>query len=677
MWLKVQFQLSNACMKALLSILQVSHFRVQGYMYTIVVYYERLVHFVQYLFLASLSLSQLIGATNIPSSVHLLHRFSRVNDKKTYVSQQFCPKCCTEVYSNICSACNVEMVARNHPISVSRLDVAQQLKCIVERNLQSLIKYGQDLFQRVSHDVLSAAFFHQEAPSTNVNLHLMINVDGGSFFSTTSSSVWPLQAVVLNLPPVIRQSAENAVLIALYMSKKKPNWNILFEGLKDILSAVNFCVTEPASHIVFTFHTKIVLCVCDLPAIASVSNTMQYNGKFGCIKCTHPGETLQQGGGHSRVYPSFPFSLKDNALYKRCIDAVQRGSAPVFGIKGPSVLSEHILIPEQILTDPMHMLYEGIGKMLLSSFFDSKNHHEVFYMGRPRAVNDFSSRLLSVKLLPGMPPFRSISDLSFWKASEVKNFFLFALPLLQRTLPPSYFKHALAFALICHICNESTISIDQLKDIDSFVSFFCNETLKLYGKQYCTMNVHLLCHLSSQIHMFGPIWAYSMFSFESRIKDLKGMFKGTRGVLEQIANSFLLRSNLSKDISLMGQAEKELINSLSKPKRERFYKATEKIEWSFVQFGGEFASIKRVVDNESVEVQKYTYQPILTEPIATEHSSLAWSRLLSLYRHFVFVSPSPVVSVIPKSAIKSRCIVVACSNVGYTLSTIPTSFEHS
>jgi hypothetical protein len=51
------------------------------------------------------------------------------------------------------------------------------------------------------------------------------------------------------------------------------------------------------------FEVEVALCVCDLPALASITNTVQYNGKFGCIKCTHRGIVQKTGKGHSRIYP--------------------------------------------------------------------------------------------------------------------------------------------------------------------------------------------------------------------------------------------------------------------------------------------------------------------------------------------------------------------------------------
>ena len=51
-----------------------------------------------------------------------------------------------------------------------------------------------------------------------------------------------------------------------------------------------------------------------------------------------------------------------------------------------------------------------------------------------------------------------------------------------------------------------------------------------------TMNVHSLCHLERQVIDFGPLWTNSMFSFENMVKEVGGLFTGTRGVADQVTN---------------------------------------------------------------------------------------------------------------------------------------------
>ena len=45
-----------------------------------------------------------------------------------------------------------------------------------------------------------------------------------------------------------------------------------------------------------------------------------------------------------------------------------------FGVKGKVLLSKHLTLPEALLQEPMHLLYEGVGKFLLKYIFIVKKY---------------------------------------------------------------------------------------------------------------------------------------------------------------------------------------------------------------------------------------------------------------------------------------------------------------
>ena len=54
------------------------------------------------------------------------------------------------------------------------------------------------------------------------------------------------------------------------------------------------------------------------------------------------------------------------------------------------------------------------------------------------------------------------------------------------------------------------------------------------GEKMCTMNVHILAHLTDCVRCWGPLWAYSCFPFETRNGDIKKMFHGSRDMTKQV-----------------------------------------------------------------------------------------------------------------------------------------------
>ena len=73
--------------------------------------------------------------------------------------------------------------------------------------------------------------------SDTLQLHLLLSTDGGNTYRTLSSSYWPLQAVVLDLPPHLRYRYENMILLAIWSGATKPSWN---EFLQSSINMENY-----------------------------------------------------------------------------------------------------------------------------------------------------------------------------------------------------------------------------------------------------------------------------------------------------------------------------------------------------------------------------------------------------------------------------------------------------
>ena len=60
---------------------------------------------------------------------------------------------------------------------------------------------------------------------------------------------------------------------------------------------------------------------------------------------------------------------------------------------------------------------------------------------------------------------------------------------------------------------------------------------ELYGNQSCTINAHLLIHISYFVRQWGPCWTHSALSFQSHNGALKRLIHSTRRVAEQLSFS--------------------------------------------------------------------------------------------------------------------------------------------
>lgn len=84
----------------------------------------------------------------------------------------------------------------------------------------------------------------------------------------------------------------------------------------------------------------------------------------------------------------------------------------------------------------------------------------------------------------------------------------------------------------------TTADLDNARNsLKSFVADF----QRLYGLQSVTMNVHLLRHVTDSVEKLGPLWSYSMFSFESMNGRLLKLANGTQATLQQIVEKYILK----------------------------------------------------------------------------------------------------------------------------------------
>ena len=207
---------------------------------------------------------------------------------------------------------------------------------------------------------------------------------------------------------------------------------------------------------------------------------------------------------------------------------------PVCGIKGTSVLASTLDLVDGIPIDYMHAVLEGVTKWLLHAWFKSQNHREAFYFGRS---------MKQINLLPkqrppsefSRPPRSIQGDLSYWKASELRNWLLFySLPLLLGCLPPLYLHHYALLVCALHVLLKESNCNSQIDAAEAMLSDFVTLLPELYGEMSCTANSHMLTHLPKYVRLWGPLWTHSAFGFESKNGHLKHLYHSRADIVDQL-----------------------------------------------------------------------------------------------------------------------------------------------
>ena len=187
------------------------------------------------------------------------------------------------------------------------------------------------------------------------------------------------------------------------------------------------------------------------------------------------------------------------------------------GIMGISPLSPVLDLVDAVPVDYMHTLLLGVVRMLLTRWFDSSYHTQLFYLGRQ--INAVDS-----KLLQQHPPSessrrpRSIQHhLKYLKASELKTWLLFySWPILLDHIPSLYWHHYALLVTSMHILLGDSISPSFIDAAEHMFYDFCLLIPELYGETTCTHNTHLLTYLAKYVRIWGPLWTHSTFGFESK-----------------------------------------------------------------------------------------------------------------------------------------------------------------
>lgn len=274
------------------------------------------------------------------------------------------------------------------------------------------------------------------------------------------------------------------------------------------------------------FEPRIVTCSVDLPAKAVIQNMMQYNGKFGCGYCTHPGQSVEVGT--VKISKQIRFgklkndsSRRVHAMTARIMNRMGATSKPQTGIKGKSIL---LNLPnfnkvDGFVIDYLHNILQGVVRLLFRLWFECKRTNgrcNKFYISEAqqkilnsRIRNIKSCRFINRKARP-------LSARKKFKANEIRGMLLYYLPIcLLGVMHKEYLDHFMLLSSSTYILLQKTITDADLNTAQTNLRIFVDSFEKLYKIENMTNNVHLLSHLVDCVRRTGPLWSQSTFHFEN------------------------------------------------------------------------------------------------------------------------------------------------------------------
>ena len=457
-------------------------------------------------------------------------------------------------YRHFCEACQTFACEDSrHRLNASDIiacDIKSQVKRITKHNSDLLEKYSNELQSGRYTDVLNSDFVWSNGPvDKDMHLYFLLNADGASFFTNSDISIWPLTAVLLNLPPIARQKIGNMILIGIISTRRKPDFKKYLPGILNDLPSRMYVNETCVAKLHFDFF------VCDLPAMSSLFMIKQFNGEFSCPRCLNPGYSVRQGlWGFA---PNVRAPLRTAEDHIKLVEKLQlSGVSSLFGVSGKSPLLRMIRFPDCLVPDSLHMLFEGQVKYLLTSSLDSKNRNMPFFI-RNRNFQAIDDVIQKVRLPHGLHVLQSLKKLTLWKAKDFKNFALyFLIPVYLPLITDGELRKCLYCLIsIYHLLYRQGSDPNQ---ICALAAFFMESAPSVFTEEVLRLNFHLLEHVGDQYKNFGPLYSYSMFQFESAIKHFRSLTTGTRYPAAQIAEKFLALSELCSSLNYSKGAVKEL-----------------------------------------------------------------------------------------------------------------------
>lgn len=481
-------------------------------------------------------------------------------------------------------------------------NVTPALRKIYNSNYSDIKKH-QDAMKNtdcsIVSDVNNGQWHRSNNDFNNGNfISLNINTDGVQPYSSSQlKSMWPVLLVLNDLPMHLRFMKKNVIVAGYWFSSTPVDIDMFFRPL---LLELNELYHIGMSTIGGKIIKVLIANVClDSVARPKILKTKQFNGAFGCSLCLH------QASG--QVYEYVPYNrveMRTKQHYLDCCAQLEqmqsnRKTSDVKGIKGKSILFdlEYFDPIIQCQPDPMHNLFLGCTKQLLSIWLNKKNKGCDFHLSKEK-VTMIDQRLYEIKTYSECSRVpRSISDFSNYKASELFNWlFIYArYCLIGTVLTGEYYRHFYAFVDCCEQLYSGGISLQNINDVEKKLFRFVKDFQRLYGVQNMTFNVHLLTHISETVRQFGSLASVSLFPFENMNGILGSFLKGPKGPLIQLSvrqylffsnyyNSLRLNALATNFVRQIVQRQSSTMKRTNENRRYQMFAFNEKVYKSYAKF---------------------------------------------------------------------------------------------
>ncbi|CAF1262823.1 unnamed protein product, partial [Didymodactylos carnosus] len=228
-------------------------------------------------------LSELLPSNNrLPRTMNKIHKV--LNKKNYFYHHYYCTRCNNpiDIKINISTCPSCKQATKSHLAEIYNSNPSFLLENVINRNLYKIIEYQNNarLNKELCGTDIVAQNVYQKLLQQNQNLFItcLLHADGAPITKRIKNckSMWVLQLFIAELPPYLRFSKSNIMLLSIWTGSSKEGFNIF---LRDIVKQLEFLNKtglsiniENVQRIIpihFQFYTG------DLPALETMTNTIQ------------------------------------------------------------------------------------------------------------------------------------------------------------------------------------------------------------------------------------------------------------------------------------------------------------------------------------------------------------------------------------------------------------------
>ncbi|XP_036143526.1 uncharacterized protein LOC114255061 [Monomorium pharaonis] len=378
---------------------------------------------------------------------------------------------------------------------------------------------------------------HKISIEQNEEFLLAVNIDGLPLSKSTNSTFWPILCSIKSIKILMKQ----VFLIALYHGPEKPK--SIDDYFRDF---VNECIHLSNNGILINscrYNFRVLMLICDSPAKSFALSIKHHTGYFSCTKCDQEGDMFNN-----------VMCFTETKYFNKRTDTSFRTNAQQDHHTGRSMLLDipNFNLIDNVPIDYMHCLLLGAMKRLLCHKRYGWIYGKPHYKLRARDVNKISENLSKIKkFIPHefSRKTRSIIECKRYKATEFRFFVLYAGPIvLKDILSPKIYNHFITLSL------ASSIMISEYySKFENYISYahnlmehFICQSIKIYGPDFVSHNIHNLLHLSDCVKLYGSLDNFSAFPFENYMQQLKKKVRKTSQPLQQIIHRTIEESNITE-----------------------------------------------------------------------------------------------------------------------------------